>query len=191
MPQYQVTLPADAAGASQTNNRDTFIVSAASAAEARSVAKISSDAKPNAAKWDAATVVELVEGQEIDYAMRMRITFPGDTEPTEFLAPAGVDATFLLLAGSMETLLEANAGVGANVSQVAGPPVVQTIALAAGLGEVEITADLLLDGQVVPAYSSVDGPFPGFPATARVITLVDQSAVDLAKIHAALTADKF
>jgi hypothetical protein len=188
MPQFLVTLPAEAQGASQTNNRDAMLVSAADATEALAVAKAASDAGPNRDKWDAADVLELVEGLESDFAYQVKIQFADDEEYVEFLVPAG-EASFAALAAAMELLLEADARIGTNVSQLAGPPVVQTIAGAASIGDRPIEANLLLDGQAIEGYLAVSAP--GLAGAARTITYPDQTSVDLPKIQAQLTDEKF
>ena len=189
MPSYLVQLTSQSEGALQINNRDAMVVQAPDPAAARAVAQSWRDDDPNA-KWTVADVTEQVAGAPIDFAFRVRLTPTATGVPEEFLAPAGVDATLALLGASMETLLEASASVGANVTLVAGPPVTVTIDVAANQGAAAIEADLLLNGfPIVGHVASITAP--GAPGIARVITLIDDSAADLAKLHAALTAGNF
>lgn len=190
MPQYLVKLPAEAQGASQTNNRDAMLVTAESEAEARAAAKAAPSAGPNRDKWDSADVTELSEGAAEDYALRVRIFFDdADEEYTDFLAPAG-EASFNDLAVAMRDLLLADDRIGAgNASVAAGPPVVLTIAAGASIGDRPIVAELLLEGNAVEDYAVVSAE--GAAASARTITFPDPTAVDLVAIHAELTDEKF
>lgn len=187
MPSYIVQLTSQSEGALQVNNRDTMIVQAPDAAAARDAAKSWREDDPNS-KWTVADVTEIVAGQPADFAFKVVLT-PAGGSPEEFEVPAG-EATLEALADAMELLLEASATVGANVAVAAGPPVVLTIASAANLGDADIQAELLLNGEAITGHvASITAP--GAAALDRDITLINDSTSDLAALAAALTAGKF